>query len=409
MTSPSAFGFAAHSYDAVMLLARDQAGRLDRGEKVRQALENLQGTYEGVMKTYDKPFSPTVHEALVAKDYKWAHWKDGRLVGDTDDVIKSLNAADIKSEAEQRSGFSEPASLRRSSRFREDAMMIPIVQAIVSGLAVGSAYALIALGFSITFTTTKTLNFSHGDFVSVGAFIGVSILWLLMGKPINSPLTGVNIATWQHLAAALGSVVVIGFLGVLLYFLAVRPFAGKPGMSWVMSTIGFGIVLTSLGLAVWGPSQVVVPSPVGDDVIRFAGIGVRPQEILMFVVAVIIMIAIDLTMHRTMIGKAMRAVAQDRRVASLMGINVTAFMIGAYFLSSALAGISGSLIAPIASASLFVGLGIALKGFWARSSGTSTREGASSEGSRSAFLNPSSISGKRSGVRSSCSCSSSWS
>jgi branched-chain amino acid transport system permease protein len=141
-----------------------------------------------------------------------------------------------------------------------------------------------------------------------------------MGKPINSPLTGVNIATWQHLATVLGSVVVIGFLGVLLYFLAVRPFAGKPGMSWVMSTIGFGIVLTSLGLAVWGPSQVVVPS-VGDDVIRFAGIGVLPQEILMFVVAVII--AIDLTMHRTMIGKAMHAVAQDRRVASLMGINVT--------------------------------------------------------------------------------------
>jgi branched-chain amino acid transport system permease protein len=231
------------------------------------------------------------------------------------------------------------------------------------------APTLIALGFSITFTTTKTLNFSHGDFVSVGAFVGVSILWLLLGKPINSPLTGVSIATWQHLAAALGSVVVIGLRGVLLYFLAVRPFAGKPGMSWVMSTIGFGIVLTSIGLAVWGPSQVVVPSPVGDDVIRFAGIGVRPQEILMFVVAVIIMIAIDLTMHRTMIGKAMRAVAQDRRVASLMGINVTAFMIGAYFLS----------------------------------------EAACSEGSRSAFSNPSSISGKRSGVRSSCSCSSSWS
>ena len=119
-------------------------------------------------------------------------------------------------------------------------MLIALLQAIVSGLAVGSAYALIALGFSITFTTTKTLNFSHGDFVSVGAFIGVSILWLLLGKPIDSPLTGVSIATWQQLVAALGSVFVIGCLGVLLYFLAVRPFAGKPGMSWVMSTIGFG-------------------------------------------------------------------------------------------------------------------------------------------------------------------------
>ena len=70
-------------------------------------------------------------------------------------------------------------------------MLIALLQAIASGLAVGGAYALIALGFSITFTTTKTLNFSHGDFVSVGSFIGVTVLWLLLGKPINSPLVGV--------------------------------------------------------------------------------------------------------------------------------------------------------------------------------------------------------------------------
>ena len=81
-------------------------------------------------------------------------------------------------------------------------MLVALVQAIVSGLAVGGAYALIALGFSITFTTTKTLNFSHGDFVSVGAFIGVTILWLLLGKPINAPLTDATIAGWQQLVAA---------------------------------------------------------------------------------------------------------------------------------------------------------------------------------------------------------------
>ena len=242
-------------------------------------------------------------------------------------------------------------------------MSSEIVQAIVSGLAVGSAYALIALGFSITFTTTKTLNFSHGDFVSVGAFVGVTIIWLLSGRPLNSPLTGVSIPPWQHFVAAFGSMTVIGLFGVLLYFLAVRPFAGKPGMSWVMTTIGFGIMLSSLGLAIWGPSEVVVPSPVGDDVLRIAGIGVRPQEILMFVVAVIVLALIDVVMHRTMVGKAMRAVAHDRRVASLMGVNVTAFMVGAFFLSSALAGLTGALIAPIASASLYVGLGLALKGF----------------------------------------------
>jgi branched-chain amino acid transport system permease protein len=242
-------------------------------------------------------------------------------------------------------------------------MVIALIQAIVSGLAVGGAYALIALGFSITFTTTKTLNFAHGDFVSVGSFIGVSALWLLLGKPVNAPLTGVTISIWQQCAAAFCAVAFIGILGVLLYLLAVRPFAGKPGMSWVMSTIGFGIILTSLGLALWGPAQTVVPSPVGDEVIRIGGVGIRPQEILMFVVAVVVMVAIDWVMRGTMIGKAMRAVAHNQRVASLMGINVTAVMVGAFFLSSALAGLSGFLIAPIASASLFVGVGIALKGF----------------------------------------------
>ncbi len=242
-------------------------------------------------------------------------------------------------------------------------MLIALAQAIVSGLAVGGAYALVALGFSITFTTTKTLNFSHGDFVSAGSFVGVTVLWLWLGKPINAPLVGETISMWQHLVAAFVTVVVVGLLGALLYVLAVRPFAGKPGMSWVMSTIGFGIILTSLGLAVWGPSQIVVPSPVGDDVFRIAGIGIRPQEILVFVVAVAVMTGLDLVMRRTMIGKAMRAVAHDRRIASLMGIDVSAMMVGAFVLSSALAGLSGALIAPIASASLYVGLSIALKGF----------------------------------------------
>lgn len=241
--------------------------------------------------------------------------------------------------------------------------MIAIVQAIVSGLAVGGAYALIALGFSITFTTTKTLNFSQGDFVSVGSFIGVTAIWLLLGKPIDAPLVGVAIKPWQQLVACFASIVISGMLGIVLYFLAVRPFAGKPGMSWVMTTIGFGIILVSLGLAIWGPSQIVVPSPVGDDVIRIAGIGVRPQELLVIAVTIITMLVLDIVMRGTLIGKAMRAVAHDPRIASLMGINVSAMMVAAFFVSSALAGLSGFLIAPIASASLYVGLAIALKGF----------------------------------------------
>ena len=97
MTSPSAFGFAAHSYDAVMLLALaiKQANSTD-GSKIREALENLQTPYDGLMKDYNKPFSKTEHEALRSKDYKWAHWQDGKLLPYTDQVIKSLTDADYK-------------------------------------------------------------------------------------------------------------------------------------------------------------------------------------------------------------------------------------------------------------------------------------------------------------------------
>lgn len=239
-----------------------------------------------------------------------------------------------------------------------------LLQALVSGLAVGGAYALVALGFSITFTTTKTLNFSHGEFVSAGAFIGMSVLFLVLGKPLTSTTFGADLpGGGGQFLALIGALGIMGLLGWLLYALGVRPFAGRPGMAWVMSTLGFGVILQSIGLAIWGPKPVVVPGPAGDEVIRLAGIGVRPQEILMLGVAVVIMVVFDRVMRSTMLGKAMRAVAHNPANASLMGINVNALMIGAFVFSSALAGLSGFLLAPIAQASLFMGLAVGLKGF----------------------------------------------
>ena len=243
-------------------------------------------------------------------------------------------------------------------------MLEALLQALISGLAVGGAYALVALGFSITFTTTKTLNFSHGEFVSAGAFIGMIALFLLLGKPLASTSFGdAAPGAGAQLFALLAALGVMGALGWLLYVLGVRPFAGRPGMAWVMSTLGFGVILSCVGLAIWGPKPVVVPGPLGDEVLRFGNVGVRPQELLMLGVAVVIMIGFDRVMNRTMVGKAMRAVAANGNVATLMGINTNAVMIGAFVVSSALAGLSGFLLAPIAQASLFMGLAVGLKGF----------------------------------------------
>jgi branched-chain amino acid transport system permease protein len=243
-------------------------------------------------------------------------------------------------------------------------MGLALLQALMSGLAVGSAYALVALGFSVTFTTTKTLNFSHGEFVSAGAFIGMSVLFLAIGKPLTSnSFGGTQPASVAQLAALLAALGVMGAIGWLLYLLGVRPFARRPGMSWVMSTLGFGVILQSIGLAIWGPKPVVVPSPVGDDVLRLWGVGVRPQELLMLGVSLVVMVLFDHVMRKTMVGKAMRAVAHNPGVASLMGINVTVVMVGAFVVSAVLAGLSGFLLAPIAQASLFMGLAVGLKGF----------------------------------------------
>lgn len=243
-------------------------------------------------------------------------------------------------------------------------MLATLLQALVSGLAVGGAYALVALGFSITYTTTRTLNFGHGEFVSVGAFVGVGALFLLAGKPVTTAaFTGLDLSGRQYLLAGLAAVAAMGLLGMLLYVFGVKPFAARPGMAWVMSTLGFGILLQSAAFAVWGPAPVTVPAPFGDEVIRVFGAGVRSQELLLLAVAVTVMLLFDRVMNRTVLGKAMRAVAANPAVANLMGINVNAIMTGAFFASSALAGLAGFLVAPITSASIFMGLAIGLKGF----------------------------------------------
>jgi branched-chain amino acid transport system permease protein len=238
-----------------------------------------------------------------------------------------------------------------------------LLQALLSGLALGGIYALVALGFSITHTTTKTLNFGQGEFLVAGAFVAVGALLLLAGKPYTAVLVQADVTMGRYLMALLITVVVVGLLGVLLYYTAIRPFFGSGGMAWVMSTIGFGIVLQNSAMAIWGSSSIAVPSPLGDEVLRIAGAGVRPQEILVIVATLTVMTALDYVLRKTKIGKAVRAVAANPQAAALMGINVAAMVVLAFVMSSGLAGLAGLLIAPITTASVFMGLTIALKAF----------------------------------------------
>ncbi len=241
--------------------------------------------------------------------------------------------------------------------------MVAILQAVFSGLALGGIYGLVALGFSITHTTTKTFNFGQGEFLAVGTLIGVSAVLLLSGQDITGALQPADVTLSRYALGLIASVVVLGIFGVLLYFTAVRPFVGLGGLAWVMSTIGFGIIIQNTALAIWGPTPIVMASPVGDDVIRIGGAGVLPQEILVLVSSIFVMVCLDLVLSKTKIGKAVRAVAHSRTAATLMGINVSAIVVLAFVVSSGLAGLAGMLVVPITTASVFMGLTIALKAF----------------------------------------------
>ena len=238
-----------------------------------------------------------------------------------------------------------------------------LLQALFSGLALGGIYALVALGFSITHTTTKTLNFGQGEVLVAGAFAAVGSFLLLAGKPYTAVLEPSDVTIGRYLLALAMTLVVVGLIGVLIYYSAIRPFFGSGGMSWVMSTIGFGIILQNTAMAIWGSSSIAMPSPLGDEVIRIAGAVVRPQEILVIVVTLTVMVGLDYVLRKTKIGKAVRAVATNQQAAALMGINVAAIVVLAFVLSSGLAGLAGLLIAPITTASVFMGLSIALKAF----------------------------------------------
>lgn len=241
--------------------------------------------------------------------------------------------------------------------------MTAILQALASGLALGAIYGLIALGFNITFATTKTFNFGQGAFLVPGSLVGVSLLLLAAGKPHFGNLAQAEMTVLTYTLATIASVIVVGLIGVILYYCAIKPFVGAGGLNWVLSTIGFGIILQNTALAIWGPASIAVPSPLGGEVYRIAGAGIRPQEILIAGVAIAVMVGLDIVIRKTRFGKALRAVAFNPQAAAIVGINVEKIVIIAFMISSALAGLAGILIAPITTASVFIGMGVALKAF----------------------------------------------
>jgi branched-chain amino acid transport system permease protein len=223
-----------------------------------------------------------------------------------------------------------------------------LLQFIISGIAIGSVYGLIALGLQITYAISNTINFSQGASVMLGAVVCYlfNITW-----------------GWQIIIAIPMTLLVCAVFGLVVERIAVRPFAIDGSNSWLLTTIALGIIVENLVMLTFGKEVRAYPSPLFQTPIYLLGFGVFPLELLIPLVSLAIALALRLIFTRTLWGKAFIAASENPDTAKIMGINVEAAIAFAYALSTFLAGMAGILIAPIYHVSPGMATILGLKAF----------------------------------------------
>lgn len=233
-----------------------------------------------------------------------------------------------------------------------------MLQAILSGIVIGSIYALIAQGYYITSITTGRINFGQGDFLMLGALTG---LFLITGQlPGLKANLGLHLPWW---AAALVTLAALALLGLVLERTAVTPLRRYLDIGAIMGTIAVAIMLRNAAILLWGRDVLTMPSPFGEGMIRIGDAGITRHEAFVVVAALGAMGLVYLFLKRTIVGKALMAVAHNRDAAFLMGIDADRMTSLAFILSSMLAGLGGLLIGPITYASAYLGAILGLKAF----------------------------------------------
>jgi len=212
----------------------------------------------------------------------------------------------------------------------------------------GSMYGLLALGFYVTYSVSQTVNFSQGSSMMLGAVLTHTFAVIL---------------GWDMALSIVLALLLCAAWGVLVERIAVRPFAQNGSNTWLMSTVAIGIILENIVLFTFGKEPRNLPSPLALNTIDIGGFGVYPQQLLVPVVTLLIATTLFLLTRRTKHGRAMLAIVQNRRAASLMGINVRIAIIIAYAVSTVFAGVAGILIAPLFAVSAGMGTLFGIKAF----------------------------------------------
>jgi len=208
---------------------------------------------------------------------------------------------------------------------------------LIAGLALGALYAIIALGYTMVYGIIELINFAHGDVFTFGAFVSIPV----MDRLINQS-TGANISVGQSIVGIVAAVVVAAVLcavlGVLIERVAYRPLRNAPRLAPLITAIGVSLILENALFQWQGGLPVFAPTVMTTSTYNILGFTITNIQIMVILVALLMMAGLDVFVNRTNLGKAMRAVAQDREAAAMMGINVNAIISLTFLIGSALAG-----------------------------------------------------------------------
>ena len=202
---------------------------------------------------------------------------------------------------------------------------------MISGISLGSIYAIIALGYTMVYGIAKMLNFAHGDVIMVGAYISFCATSYWGMSPFMSVIISMLVCT---------------VLGVVIERMAYKPLRQATSLAVLITAIGVSYLLENLALLIWTSNPKVFTSIVGSGTVKLFGgqMTVTNVTIVTIVVCVIIMVALSLFTSKTKMGKAMRAVSEDKGAAQLMGINVDTTISVTFAIGSGLAAVAGVLL-----------------------------------------------------------------
>lgn len=221
-------------------------------------------------------------------------------------------------------------------------------QFLVSGITSGSIYALIALGFGIIHNATGIVNFAQGEFVMLGAMTMISFTQLA-----RLPML---------IAFPLAVLVVMG-VGWLLEIGPIRNSRSRHVLILVMITVGASITMRETAMLVWGKTPRALPAFSGDEPLFLGSAAILPQSIWILGITFVVVLLLSFFFSKTMVGKAMRASAENRQGAALIGIAVHRMTLLSFLLSGGIGAVAGIIITPITTMSYSAGVMLALKGF----------------------------------------------